>query len=150
MKRKDYPAGFIRKLLGHYNELSNGKWAFGDSQNRLLEYEDAITAKVDLDRAIASLDYVEREIIIRLYIEGYSLEDLKKRFEGLGISRTERMAIRNMAAYLNGECILKRWCNENDLVWHRDVYIPDYLPEEIQQYIKDICLKYCVLKECAE
>ncbi len=135
-KRKDYPVGYIRKLLSHYDELAKSP------------YEDAIIAKADLDKALDSLDYIEREIVTKIYIEGYPVIELERKFEELNIGSVERQAIRNMAVYMNGECILERWCRENGMESHGNFNIPDYIPGEIQQYIKDICLNYCVLKEC--
>ena len=85
-----------------------------------------------------------------VHIKGSPLEELEKRFKDFDIGRVERHAIRNMAAYLNGECVLERWCRENGLVSKGNIYVPDYLPDEIQQYVKDICLKHCMLEECPE
>lgn len=149
MKRKDYPVGYIRKLFANYSELAEGRWPFRDDgmptkkHSFRSPYENAIIAKADLDKAIDSLSHIEREVVTKINIEGYLLEDL-------GIEnawRIEKRAIRNMAAYLNGECILERWCKENGLLEHD---VQDYLTKEIQQYVKDICRNYCVLDECPE
>ncbi len=135
-KRKDYPTGYIRKLLARYDELAQSP------------YEDAIIAKADLDKAIDSLDYLEREIVIKIDIEGYPVRDLERKFGEVNIERVEHQAIRNMATYLNGECVFERWCKENGMESHGNINIPDSIPDEIEQYIKDICLNYCVLEEC--
>ena len=156
MKRKDYPVGYIRKLLGHYSELAEGRWPFHDDgiptkkHSFRSPYENAIIAKADLDRAIDSLSYIEKEIITQLDVVGCPIVDLEKRFKDLDIERIGKRAIRNMAAYLNGECIRGRWCRENGMVVNGIIRVPDDLPKEIQQFIKDICLKYCVLDECPE
>ena len=128
MARRDYPVGHIRQLMANYGELSEGK--------------------SDIDEAIDSLDNIEREIVLKIDIEKCSTVDLERKFEGLNIWQIEHQAIRNMAGHLNGECVFERWCRENGMVSKGNLYMPAYLPEEIQQYLKDICLKYCVLDEC--
>ncbi len=47
-----------------------------------------------------------------------------------------------------GECVLERWCEENGMASHGNIYTPNYLPEGVQQYIRDICLKYCMSEKC--
>ena len=135
-KQLDYPVSYIRTLLKCYDKLSE------DENDRI--------AKVDIDMAIASLDDIEKEVVTKLNIGGYPVDELEGKFEGLNVWQIERRAIRNMAAYLNGECVLMRWGKENKLVSHGTIYIPVYLPGEIAQYVKDICLSYCVLENCPE
>jgi len=156
-KRLDYPVGYIRKLLEHYSEIAEGRWPFRDedyipSKKHTFRspYENAIIAKADLDKAIDSLGYIEREVITQLNVKGCDIIELEKRFKDLNIGRIERRATRNMAAYLNGECVLERWARENRLESHGNIYEPDYLPEEIHEYMRGICLNYCVLEECPE
>jgi len=115
MKRKDYPVGYIRKLLGNYSELAEGRWPFREDDSMPTKkhsfrspYENAIIAKADLDRAIDSLDNIEREVITKLNIEGYEMIDLEGKFGGASIWSLERNAIRHMADFLNGE----DWINE--------------------------------------
>ncbi len=156
-RRLDYPVGYIRTLLEHYEELAEGRWPFSTDETIPTKrhsfrspYENAIIAKADLDTAIDSLGYIEKEVVIKLDIEGCPIIDLEVKYEGLDIWRIERRAIQNMAAYLNGECVFGRWCRENGLSSHGNICEPNYLPEEIYQYMKDICLDYCVLDECPE
>jgi hypothetical protein len=62
-----------------------------------------------------------------------------------------KRAIKNMGYFLNGECVLRRWARENGLfTGTRGFHVPEYLTDDMQQYMIDICYKYCVLEDCVD
>jgi hypothetical protein len=153
--KRDYTIKFIRTLLENYSCLEQGQWYESEDgeKRRASKYrapfEAAMIAKSDIDKAIDSLGRREKLFITDLYIEGYPLKELEYRFPNA--MRLEQKAIRDMANYLNGECVLRRWCRENGLVDSMGrILLPENLPFEIKQYTIDICLNYCVTKKCPE
>lgn len=142
-KRGDYPVPFILKILLCYDnpsdvlETDEAGRIVRRGQNRA-PFEAGCIMRADIDRAIDALDYEERTYIVAKFVLSKTIDD--------GI--LERRALRHMANYLNGECVLRRWCRENGFEHHREILIPDELPPDLVQYIKDICIKHCVSEEC--
>jgi len=155
MSKKNYPIKYIRTLLQNYDTLAQGLWyeTEGGQKRRANSYrapfEAATIAKADIDIAIDILGREEKALIKAMYLVGHPIFELEGMFPNESIARLEQRAVRNMFHYLNGECVLRRWCRENRLADNRGrILIPEYLPVDIDQYVKDICLNYCVVEEC--
>lgn len=153
--RVDYPLPFIYKLLENYDNLADGRWFENDygekrrTSSAKAPFEAATIAKADIDTAMAILCSTEREVITRIYIEGFELEDVENRLH-INVSRCIKTAVREMGNYLNGECVLRRWASENGFInrANRSMVIPEDLPREIDQFLKEICIYHCVTKSC--
>ena len=138
--KKDYPIPFIYTLLEHYDSLYDGVWFESEGGEKVkaksnrAPFEAAIIAKTDIDMALDSLSPEEQLVINRLYFEERELDP--------DSMRIVKRAVFNMGNYLNGECILNRWARENKLVDStKNVRIPEDLSRDIDQYIKDICIR---------
>jgi hypothetical protein len=142
MTRKvDYSMKSIRKQLESY-----------DSHRKANTFDvDQAIINADIDLAIDSLGEWEKKYITARYIIGHPLEELERMFPGIDITKLEDHSILDMYHFLNGECQFYRWCRENGLTdTDGHTRIPDDLPPELDQYIKDICIDYCVIDECPE
>lgn len=154
-EKVDYPIPFIRTLLENYDSLRQFQWYESEDGQKVgahsfrAPFEAAVIAKVDIDSAVDALGRKEQALIRAQYLIGYTLGELYEMFPNDDIVRLEQRAIRNMANYLNGECVLARWCRENGFVdSRRRILIPEDMPKDLAQYIKEICLNYCILDDC--
>ena len=152
-KRVDYSRKWIALCLEHYSWLEEGKWfekengEFRRIPTFRAPFENAVIAKADIDTAIDALSRIEREVITKRYLEGYEVWDIERTIPNA--ERVTKRAIWNMYYFLNGECVLRRWARENNLVDGKGrPLFPECLTPDIDQFIKDICLDFCVVDKC--